>query len=86
MLLLKLREMGWVWWFVPAVPALGRKEDKKFEARVGYIARLCLNKQTKNKLWRWRWECLCSMKYPFFLAVIGVQWLISDFSGLKDFF
>jgi hypothetical protein len=32
---------GWVWWYTPAIPALGRWKLKndKFKANLGYIRR-----------------------------------------------
>jgi hypothetical protein len=45
--LLKYSFLSERWWFMPIIPALGRlrKEDRKFEVSLGYLARPCLKKE-----------------------------------------
>jgi hypothetical protein len=39
-------------WYIPVIPALGRQrqDDHKFEDSLGYIERLCLKKQKRDRL------------------------------------
>jgi hypothetical protein len=41
------------WWHTPVIPAFWqlRQEDLKFQATLGYIARLSLQKQNKTKIY-----------------------------------